>query len=441
MKKHIGLLVFCLITFPSVAQWYVAHPYIGTESGPFFSDIYFHNSSRGYACGMYLQGGPLAPAHPCIAKTVDGGSSFEYMIFDSLTVSQFRPLSVSFLNDTLGFLGGTGWMGKMMFTENGGQSWRWLNSFPNKSAAFLEIVNDSSLACGLTSFDSALAVTSNRGETWTIKDIYRPSKLFMDDCFWGLGATTGTIGTSSNDCGDTFIQHAFTDNVNSGGRISIWASQQKVYAYGSILEGFANIATIWVSNDMGVTFDMLIFEGFQAVSDLHPISEQVAFASLQRVFPADDSLPVLVKTIDGGQSWHFQEHELTFSMEEPTQSIPPTVQKMICPHPDTCIALCALSLIYRTFNGGGPLLDPVGQTYVGVLEQKSAGLGVYPNPASDVLFIPSAEPNACSIVLDALGQVVWQGTLTNGTLPLDQFHSGTYVLSIDQRRQKFVVCK
>lgn len=440
MKKYIGLLVFCLVTFSSVAQWYVAHPYIGTEGGPSFRDIYFENSNHGYACGLYDLL-PNALPTPFYATTSNGGSSFEYMIFDSLTSSQFRPLSIRFLNDTLGFIGGTGSLGTMMFTEDGGESWRWLDSFPNEGAAFLEIVNDSSLACGLTSFDSALAVTSNRGETWAIKDIYRPKKLFMDDCFWGLGATTGTIGTSSNDCGETFVQHAFTDNVNSGGRTSIWASQQKVYAYGSILEGFNNIATIWVSNDMGVTFDMLIFEGFQAVIDLHPISEQVAFANLQRPFLSDNSLPIIVKTIDGGQSWHFQEHELTFSLEEPTQTIPPNFQKLVCPHPDTCFALCAISLIYRTFNGGGPLLDPVGQTYVGVSEQKSAGLGIYPNPASDVLFIPSAEPNAYSIVLDALGQVAWQGTLTNGTLPLDQFRSGTYVVCIDHRRQKLVVCK
>jgi hypothetical protein len=99
------------------------------------------------------------------------------------------------------------------------------------------------------------------------------------------------------------------------------------------------------------------------------------------------------------------------------------------------------------FGSSGFDLDAVGvihQQSVGVNELELAHLAVYPNPATDVLFVNVPRANYSITVTNIIGEIVLQSENRSyaSSLPLHELQQGVYVLTVisnvTQKQVKFV---
>jgi uncharacterized repeat protein (TIGR03803 family) len=87
-----------------------------------------------------------------------------------------------------------------------------------------------------------------------------------------------------------------------------------------------------------------------------------------------------------------------------------------------------------TTTGAGPLCDVLKtgfKTTTGIPVIANAPLHIFPNPASDVLYIQNGQPDAPFSITNALGQQVSKGVLTGNRQALDisQLPAGAYLIN------------
>jgi hypothetical protein len=78
-------------------------------------------------------------------------------------------------------------------------------------------------------------------------------------------------------------------------------------------------------------------------------------------------------------------------------------------------------------------------TITSVDQKESFSTRIYPNPATDQLFIENAEPRDAYSIFNLSGKQVDQGQVVNQSISLD-LPAGVYILKIKGRdSQKFVI--
>lgn len=152
MKKIVFLILFVFSgCFYATAQWAPTN-YAEPMN---IAGIHFLNESVGYVCG-----------HSEVYKTSDGGQSWSEVCRD---VFVNGPTDVWFMNESIGFIVGTGAGAELKFgkTINGGSSWS-ITTIPTLSSYIhanrIYFVNETTgyIVCG----GGLMYKTSNQGATW-----------------------------------------------------------------------------------------------------------------------------------------------------------------------------------------------------------------------------------------------------------------------------------
>lgn len=123
-----------------------------------FSRIQFLNTEFGVAIG---------PGFGEVYKTIDGGELWETKIINQF---HFAPASVYFINEQIGFVGGSENTSVIYKTSDGGDNWVKNNSYvsPFYEINDIAFVDDSNGFAVSFDYDTVFLRTSNQGETWIV---------------------------------------------------------------------------------------------------------------------------------------------------------------------------------------------------------------------------------------------------------------------------------
>jgi len=90
-------------------------------------------------------------------------------------------------------------------------------------------------------------------------------------------------------------------------------------------------------------------------------------------------------------------------------------------------------------NEGDAMSDCVQFTYVGITEENTANVKVYPNPFSDIIVIDLEDTNAMYAIIDISGRRVKEGMLNQKQLSLSDLSNGTYTLQVYTSQSNFAL--
>ena len=157
---HVFLLSLS-ITFCIKAQEYVWQPLNGAPYAGRHDDISFINENLGGAVNSSGE----------IYKTTNGGKNWMKQFQSD---SYFR--SVGFANDSVGWAGTVDSASILYLTIDGGSTWTEIENIPEpkpKRICGMSVINDSTMyACGAFDGTPRFIKTTDRGKTWTVKDMY-----------------------------------------------------------------------------------------------------------------------------------------------------------------------------------------------------------------------------------------------------------------------------
>jgi len=133
-----------------------------------------------------------------------------------------------------------------------------------------------------------------------------------------------------------------------------------------------------------------------------------------------------MKSLDGGDSWYKQ--DLVSPGYYGTKQI-------YCPNDTVCFAVGGIGgRIYKTTNGGGPLLDEVTQIVLSVKEiDDDLNFSIAPNPTSGEVLVTSEKEKIKEVkVFDLQGKQLLQSYPNdfNAHIDLSKFDSGIYLIQI-----------
>lgn len=136
----------------------------------YFSELYFTSNNIGYAVGRHvLQSTPwFEYSEDVIAKTIDGGYSWTIQYFEV----NGGLLSVSFINDSIGFAVGNN--GAIYKTSNAGTNWVAQTSGTSKSLTsvyFTDVNTGYIVGCSSGLLTGIILKTVNGGTLWSLQSI------------------------------------------------------------------------------------------------------------------------------------------------------------------------------------------------------------------------------------------------------------------------------
>ncbi|MDF1572936.1 MAG: YCF48-related protein [Bacteroidales bacterium] len=402
MKKILFILLFTFLVCCSVhAQWYPS----GYNETMGVHDLYFLNGKTGFAVGFHQ-----------VYKTIDAGDTWSE-IADNIFIN--GPNCIWFFNEATGIIvgesGGEPQVGK---TINGGLSWTVTTlptgmGFYSPNQILFTDNNTGYIACR----SGKIYKTVNQGSNWTelttgttddITSIHFPSAtvgyatlMYSDKLLKTING--GTSWSQINIDQLREVNHVYFTDINTG-----------YLACGK--------STILKTSDGGNSWTSFSF----GTNDMFHTME---FTSAQKGYTAG-SAGTIAQTTDAGTTW-----TTIFSGLGSTNNL---LYSMDFPNADTgYVATLTSGIILRTTNGGG--INSVG----GIKEKFD--LNIYPNPASDVLYITATNAiyELTYYITDQLGRVVLSGNLTEKTIQIDinQLTVGVYLFQIGEQKKKFLKVK
>lgn len=358
MRKIFYILLFVAFANTAEAQWQL----ISTVDDKFtFWSVFFNDDSTGFVVGGYNDTATQT-SRGVILKTLDGGQSWDTTYID--TIIEFR--SVYFPSRDTGYA--TGGFGFVYKTIDKGQTWNLQITPANvstlKSIFFTD--NYTGYACS-SDGENVFIKTINGGITWQ-KDsillgggrrIFFPSKNigYVSNDPGGRKTIDGgnswtTFYTNTSQPQRTFFDvHFLNDSVGYMSGIGSGGSPNY------------NFGTVTKTTDGGVTWIINDIQILSSISAIHFINENIGYA----VGQANTTyLKSIIKTVDGGQNWGWQDVSNYFSSS--------WLLDIFCTNDSTCFAV-GYGRIFKTTNGGGAV-------YTGITETKGNDeIKIYPNPA------------------------------------------------------------
>jgi hypothetical protein len=319
-----------------------------------------------------------------IYSTVDGGNSWFQVNLDSISVYG----SISFYNSQVGFATSKGNFGSTVrsTTTDGGANWNEDYSFGGRD------IHIRGECIVWMAGGQSVSESQNCGGTW--------SELFLD-------TESGSYFKSISACNDVVVCGGY--GGSSTGPVFNYGLIARSISLSDPWEFFHFDATIMV-NDIAFSQDC---EGVIVCSSL-------------------DYPNAIMKTWDGGESWHYQEYPL---IEMPFEL---SLGQISCPSSQVCYASGG-NVLLRTFNGGGPSTGLADYT-VSTIETAKPPLEtqIFPNPASAqfTLSFTQALPGAATLTAtDITGRQIARHHIPFATTTTDiSIHTwppGLYVLRIE----------
>lgn len=185
-----------------------------------FYDVHFPSQTVGYAAGVY-------GANNKIAKTINGGNSWTALSFNP---SSINLNSVYFLNDTIGFCGGSFANGKIFKTTDGGVNWS--ETTHSSDGNLLSNIRAIQFIFGTHGFalaDDKLYRTLDSGATWQTMPALNGSgfkAMYIHDSFLGYIAGINTL-LKTTDGGTTWTEVA--PDLSTSYNALHFVNPQKVY--------------------------------------------------------------------------------------------------------------------------------------------------------------------------------------------------------------------
>src|SRR5690606_14079731 len=155
-------------------------------------------------------------------------------------------------------------------------------------------------------------------------------------------------------------------------------------------------------------------------------SENIMYSVCRPIYNEGANERFFMKSIDGGDTWHRQESTMPYYYG---------TQSLFCPSDSVCYAVGGNNAyIYKTTNGGGPLLDEVEQIVLSVKEiDDDLNFSIAPNPTSGEVIVNSEKQKIKEVkIFDLQGKQLLQSYPNdfNAQIDLSKFDSGIYLIQI-----------
>lgn len=408
-KSSLFFLIFVsLIISNSVnAQWQSV--FYDTINKPIFHDIQFLNNDTGFVVAQVTNS-----SDGYLLRTNNGGISWDTTWFP------YKLNSVFFLNDSLGY--SCGFHSYVYKTINGGDSWNlcdtshFSNSFHNFNVLWFKD-NDT----GVVAYLNNVYFTFDGGLTFT-KDsliVKNTDQMFSND--YGIWSRIANVILHSNSIEVPFNSIDSIQPCNCSIEDIFFLNNQVGFSTGIGWYGSPNFnyGVIASTLNAGQNWSFSEFSNVYMFLDLFFINN-VGYA----VGQGYESKYRFWKTEDAGQTWWHQNSD----------SLPYTniVSKVTCLNDNLCYAV-GWNCIYKTTNGGGPLISMDASQ----MELNKKQINIFPNPVQTTLTISFPESFATKNatiykIVDKLGREVKNGKIetTSCSVSVEELPTGLYVIVV-----------
>ncbi len=334
--KYLLVIILFSIINNSFSQWVKI---ADLPNNP-FTDLYFIDDTIGFTIGQEF-----------VYKTIDGGFTWD-------TTQLGGALDIlyefDFINRDTGFIVGEVSGSRAFVTYDQGDTWS--NIVPYTFSSDIAIINSNKfLWCfggmpGIWIYDVALGLEQSLDPGVTPSDL----KVFSEDTIYvGGGGFARSFDGGSN-----------WEVIEMPG--ILWMD------FPSARVGYSSADRYYKTTDFGSKWTELTLPYyFDGCSAPEIVSDSVGF------FPCvyDDAFDYhgIMKTIDGGESWIFNESDPPLFDDD-------AIGKIFCLNKDTCWCVTYTGQIYYTTNGGGETAAPVA-----IIENLKDDILISPNPATSLI--------------------------------------------------------
>lgn len=410
---------FQFLVLNGSAQWSIIHS--GSEEFATTRDLFFIDNDYGYITGQYSGGS-------YVLRTHDGGENWDSLSFES---HQFRTIYMTSVD--------TGYIscfheGQMavLRTIDAGDSWQMVASELHYANAIPYAISFFDNDTGIISVQGFGAITTNAGVDWEEIDPeeyygYRDNDI-GNNVFVSF---EGPVLTWSEDRGINF--HTDILDYHGGYHSSLNVLNQRFVSSGVGSNGQVlgypnfNFGIVTIGDIETEEFNVSYFPDFVRVYGVSRPSPDVIYAICRYIYSEPDYPKFFMKSIDGGESWYFQD------TEEPGYY---GTREMFCVNDSVCFAWMGFGdKIYKTTNGGGPLGDPITQIPLSIsdLSKPQIAFELFPNPAQSQITIQCDEQIVRIEFMDVSGRVLQSSAVLpdNGILDISAYPAGIYLVRIE----------
>jgi photosystem II stability/assembly factor-like uncharacterized protein len=434
VKTKLLFLLFAGICLQTKAQWYmIAQSNDSTSCG--WEDVFFLNNDTGFVVGCIW---PMPYTFPpsAILRTHNGGLTWDTTLFISTNLEPHQIMAIHCPNDTVCYA--VGFKGRLYKTSDGGDTWTWSNppifAVNGDSPATLEDVfffdSDTGFVCNAYAHGQLIAQTNDGGSTWDVDTFCIGSKQFS---FPDRKIGWTNYGCRTQNGGNTwkfFNSYAHINHPQFNSPISTsFLDSQFGFIAGIGSNGFNygydvyNFGVVARTKDGSNSWECKDFPTIRYIATIQMLNNNIGYFGGAPNY----HLRYIFKTENGGDNWYPQE-----LVGKNILNYYPDIFSIHCPNDSVCYAVGRYQYIYKTTNGGGPLIG------VGIKENKEEkAFTVYPNPANNLLTIKWSEELAYPVELrisDVSGRIVMQQQITNATqelqLNIAALENGLYLLKL-----------
>lgn len=268
--------------------WY--QQWMSNLNGRQIVDITFTDSLNGYAVTNRLSSTDTS----FVLKTTNGGDNW----FTSFAPTGYIFKRIKFINQTTGFVGGTG----LLKTTTAGSSWFNVNTAPViEDMSFLN--NDTAWYVDPNSFGGGVYRTTNGGTSWTNQlnlGSSNPDHVYFYNGRIGFISETNNYIRKTTDGGTSWF---IIVNGQSFRDMYFVDSLRGWYAYSSNMYKTTNGGNDWITQPLP-SGGIIVTSGIYKFSNINQDTIWGAGGLVQ--YPNSQARGILYRTTNGGTNWLFQ---------------------------------------------------------------------------------------------------------------------------------------
>lgn len=407
LNNKLLVIIFILTSFHCKAQWNAVYEPDSTV----FLGMHFTSDSLGYVVGYRFNA--LNYSIGQIFKTTDGGSHWS-KIYESSVPQTTNPASyadfacVYFPTSNIGYVGGD--YSIILKTTDAGQTWI-TQTVPEIFFDTRMIYCTDSATC--FAGKAYMFKTFDGGLNWVVDSNASPTQdVSFPSPNKGYGLWSNTI-----DGGQSWTDAPIWSNINVSYDCIFFINDSTGFIGGMGSQGSPNFnfGAIAKTINYGQTWNQINFQyEMLAIRDIVFINDTVGWACGNG---QSGNSRQIMKTIDGGLNWHKQFLNYTTNYSAVTQ--------LQCLNDSLCYAISGWQ-VFKTTNGGGPMIG-LGASEKAITNR----LKIYPNPATNKLFIEQSCDNCFIVIFNGQGQEICKYLkIDQSGIDISQLSKGFYIYSI-----------
>lgn len=413
------LTVFLLLSTNLTAQWErVSQFNLGSDTLA-MNDIYFKDAGTGFT--VLTNTGVIFSMGGRILKTENGGQSWDTLRAFQDTI----PMNITFTSENIGYIVCSippmSEMG-IMKTVDGGDNWVYISAIVTANVFVQDIYfyNDD---VGIYSTSGYSSITYDGGFNWSQINsnphggAYR--SYLKDSIYVGTG---GALLFYSTDTSQSYISDTLEWGGSSNyifyddGNFYVSISGNQGYLYDYPIYNFGIIAQYNINTGLSGLYHFP-YQRTRCIAK----SGDYLYSGAQDSEGGENRF---LKSEDGGYTWWSQQ------IIEPETPSTLGVRKIVCVNDTVCYGMDG-SYLYKTTNGGGPLMELKGLHYSNVKENQIGNdIQIFPNPATDVVHIQSTQKIKQIQVLNFSGKVLLTDNNGDTSIDVSQLSNGIYLLQL-----------